>query len=97
MIKLLDMRTIRRDDGRWYLVTRGLAPGQTQDRVQVQAGGLFALAGRRQPRLDTDIYRDRLDRPRLAIQIARLVRQRGDCAAMLSLAGSIIRILILPF
>ena len=73
--QMLDLRTIKRDDGRWYLITRGLAPQQTQDRIQVQAGGLFALAGRRQPRLDTDIYRDRLDRPRIALHGARLVRQ----------------------
>ena len=73
----LFLRTIKRDDGHWYIVAQGLAPQQSQDRVQIQPGAEFALAGRRQPRLDTDIYRDRVDRPRLAMQGARLVKQVG--------------------
>ena len=81
------LRTIQRDDGRWYIVAQGLAPEQTQDRVAIQPGAEFALAGRRQPRLDTDIYRDRLDRPHLALQGARLVKQVGPLGRYAVIGG----------
>lgn len=70
----LRMRTVRREDGRWYLINEGLSPQQAQSRIDVQADAAFNLTGHRQPRLENDVYRDILDRPTLAIHSARLVK-----------------------
>ena len=76
----LTLRTLQRDDGKWYIVNSELSPQQTPTRIDQQADVSFSLAGRRQPRPHTDLYRDRLDRPNVWITNGRLVKSGGRYA-----------------
>jgi hypothetical protein len=67
------LRTVRRE-GIWYVVPTHLRAVQTPVRLHRTAGVDWAAPGRRQPRPETDLYRDRLDRPRIAPSEVRLVR-----------------------
>ncbi|MFV0333167.1 MAG: hypothetical protein ACK5JR_03735 [Tropicimonas sp.] len=68
------VRTVRRD-GRWHVVPLDLRPIQTPVRLQRQNVVAWNVVGRRQPLPYSDLHRDRMDRPRLAISGARLVRK----------------------
>lgn len=70
------VRAVRRD-GRWFLLPHDLRPQQSPERLSRRAEVAWNLTGRRQPRIDTDLHRDRLDRPRIAIPEATLVRRDG--------------------
>lgn len=79
----LTIRAVRRDD-RWYLVPTMLRPVQTPLLLQRQESLELNVVGRRQPRPETDLHRDRLDRPRIALSGARLVRH-GERYALIGL------------
>ncbi len=68
----LTIRTVSRD-GQWYIAPTALRPVQAPVLLQRQETLEFNVVGRRQPRPETDLYRDRLDRPRIAVGGARLV------------------------
>ncbi len=70
------LRTVKRG-GRWYVTPLGLRPVQTPLRIARSAEVAWHVAGRRQPRAETDLHRDRLDRPRIAVHGARLVERNG--------------------
>lgn len=70
------VRTVK-SDGRWYIVPTGLQLVQTPVRLQRQASVGWNNVGRRQPRAEADLYRDRLDRPRIATKGNRIVRHQG--------------------
>ncbi len=72
----LTVRTVLRD-GIWYVAPTVLRPVQTPLLLQRQETLDLNVVGRRQPRPETDLHRDRLDRPRIATSGARLVRH-GD-------------------
>jgi hypothetical protein len=74
--EVLQMRSVRRGDA-WFVVPTSLRPIQTPVRLQREAGVLWNVTGRRQPRPETDLHRDRLDRPALTVSGARLVRHQG--------------------
>jgi hypothetical protein len=74
--QVLDMRGVRRD-GHWFVVPTDLRPQQTPVRIQRETGVLWNVTGRRQALADTDLHRDRLDRPEVNISGARLVRYNG--------------------
>ena len=77
----LTVRTVQRE-GAWYLAPTVLRPVQTPLLLQRQETLELNVVGRRQPRPETDLHRDRLDRPRIAISGARLVRH-GDRFAVI--------------
>lgn len=72
----LEIRTVRRD-GQWFVAPTALRRVQTPLLLQRQEVLDVHVTGRRQPRPETDLHRDRLDRPRIAVGGARLVRH-GD-------------------
>ena len=72
----LDITTVLRE-GEWYVAPSMLRATQSPARLQRQTDVNFNLPGRRQPRADTDIHRDRLDRPTIATHGARLVEHKG--------------------
>jgi hypothetical protein len=72
----LTVRTVLRD-GTWHVAPTVLRPVQTPLLLQRQESLDLNVVGRRQPRPETDLHRDRLDRPRIAVSGARLVRH-GD-------------------
>lgn len=72
----LTVRTVLHD-GIWYVAPTVLRPVQTPLLLQRQETLDLNVVGRRQPRPETDLHRDRLDRPRIAVSGARLVRH-GD-------------------
>lgn len=74
--QVIEMRGVNRD-GYWFVVPSNLRPQQTPVRMQREAGVLWNVTGRRQPLADTDLHRDRLDRPDIQISGARLVRYKG--------------------
>lgn len=69
----LEIRTVLRD-GQWYVAPTALRPVQTPLLLHRQEVLDLNVTGRRQPRPETDLHRDRLDRPRIAVTGARLVR-----------------------
>lgn len=69
----LTVRTVHRD-GIWYIAPTVLRPVQTPLLLQRQESLDLNVVGRRQPRPETDLHRDRLDRPRIAVSGSRLVR-----------------------
>ena len=79
----LDLRTERvevttvRRDGDWRIAPLGLRPVQTPARLQRGNEVTWNVVGRRQPRIETDLHRDRLDRPRIALHGLRLVERAG--------------------
>jgi hypothetical protein len=74
--QVLEMRGVKRG-AHWFVVPTELRPQQTPVRMQREAGVLWNVTGRRQPLADTDLHRDRLDRPEISISGARLVRHNG--------------------
>ncbi|QFS83728.1 hypothetical protein FIU97_13190 [Roseivivax sp. THAF40] len=84
----LDMRQetrrlqLVRRDGDWYLMPMDLRPWQTPVRLQREVSTVWNAVGRRQPRPEADLHRDRLDRPRIAITGARLVRAEGKLSVV---------------
>lgn len=78
------IRTVKRD-GRWYITPTALRQVQTPVRLQRAAGVDFNLVGRRQPRPESDLHRDLLDRPDFAVADARLIIRNGRY----SLVGSL--------
>ena len=80
----LTVRTVLRD-GAWYVLPDTLRPAQTPVRLQRDRVIDWNAVGRRQPRPETDLHRDRLDRPRVVIPAARLVRHQDR----LSLVGQV--------
>lgn len=74
--EVLEIRTVRRD-GHWYVAPLGLRQVQTPTRLDRQPEIGWTAPGRRQPTPEADLHRDRLDRPRIAVPDARLVRQDG--------------------
>ncbi|MFO1201465.1 MAG: hypothetical protein U1E58_02375 [Tabrizicola sp.] len=76
----LTVRTVLRD-GVWYVAPTALRPVQTPLLLQRQEVLDLNVVGRRQPRPETDLHRDRLDRPRIGVSGARLVRH-GDRYAL---------------
>ncbi len=68
--------TINRD-GTWYIAHKGLRPVQTPARLQRGSEIGWNVVGRRQPRIETDLHRDRMDRPRIALHGMRLVERGG--------------------
>lgn len=68
----LEMRVIKRD-GHWKVVPPRLQATQTPARLQRQPGVNWNRVGRRQPRYDMEQHDDRLDRPDVTIDSARLV------------------------
>lgn len=77
----LTMRTVRRDDG-WYIAPTALPAYQTPVRLQRETAVAWNVVGRRQPRPETDLHRDRLDRPRIAIGTSVLVERNGRYAVV---------------
>ncbi|MFW2590243.1 hypothetical protein [Sagittula sp. SSi028] len=71
-----EIRTVKRGDT-WYLVAPGLRPTQTPERLQRRPDVAWNLVGRRQARIEADLHRDRLDRPRIFLQDTRLVQKDG--------------------
>ncbi|WP_435256747.1 hypothetical protein ACSBLW_11430 [Thioclava sp. FR2] len=74
--ELREVSTVLRD-GIWYVEAPELRPTQTPERLQRRADIDWNLVGRRQARLDADLHRDRLDRPRIFLHGARLVEKDG--------------------
>ena len=72
----LELQTVKRD-GRWYIAPTGLRPVQTPARLQRGNEVTWNVVGRRQPRIETDMHRDRLDRPRIALHGVRMVKRNG--------------------
>ncbi len=72
----LVLRTVRRE-GVWYVVPTSLRPVQTPVRISRQDSIAWNVTGRRQPRFESDLHRDRLDRPQILVGPVRLVRHAG--------------------
>ena len=72
----VDITTVKRD-GVWYIAPTALSPVQTPARLQRGSDTTWNVVGRRQPRIETDLHRDRLDRPRIALRGTRLVKRNG--------------------
>ena len=72
--EVTDMRTVRRD-GRWYVVQPEIRPLQNPERVASVPSVQWNLAGRRQAKLETDVHRDKLDRPSFVLHGMRLVQR----------------------
>lgn len=70
------IRTVRRD-GTWFLAPTSLRPVQNPARLQRDTDVVWNVLGRRQPRAETDLHRDRLDRPRIELRGVRLVERDG--------------------
>ena len=74
--EVVALRTVERD-GRWYVAPTALRPVQTPARLQRETVVEWNVTGRRQPRAEADLHRDRLDRPRIVVDGARLVERAG--------------------
>ena len=61
-------------DNKWYIVPKVLQAQQTFERIQTRNSPVWNVVGRRQPRLDSDLYRDRLDRPVYGIDDVKIVK-----------------------
>ncbi len=70
------VRTVRRN-GYWFITPIGLRPVLTPSLIDRQPQVGWSAPGRRQPRPEADLHRDRLDRPEIAVTTARLVRLDG--------------------
>ena len=71
-----ELRLVRRD-GRWFVAPTELRAVQSPARLQRQGEIAWNVVGRRQPRPETDLHRDRLDRPRIALTDMGLVERNG--------------------
>ena len=76
MTERTEVTTVLRD-GAWRIAPMGLRPVQTPARLQRGSEVTWNVIGRRQPRIETDLHRDRLDRPRVALHGIRLVEWGG--------------------
>ena len=74
--EVIEVRTVQRD-GQWYIAPTNLAATQTPVRLQRDTSVVWNVVGRRQPRPETDLHRDRLERPRIHLGDARLVEIDG--------------------
>lgn len=74
--EVVPVRTVARD-GAWFIAPTTLAATQTPVRLQRDTSVVWNVVGRRQPRSETDLHRDRLDRPRIALGGARLIVHEG--------------------
>lgn len=74
--EVLRVRTVERG-GEWYIAPTSLPATQTPVRLQRDTSVVWNVVGRRQPRPETDLHRDRLDRPRIVVGDARLVEYKG--------------------
>jgi hypothetical protein len=74
--EVIEVLSVKREDD-WYVVPSTLRPVQNPVRLQREQAVLWSVTGRRQPRPETDLHRDRLDRPRIEVAGARLVRHAG--------------------
>jgi hypothetical protein len=76
---LPEVRRIRmvQRSGHWYILPTRAPLTQTPHRLVRQAGTVWHQTGRRQPRPGTDLHRDRLDPPHIAVSGARAVRYDG--------------------
>ena len=74
--EIVIVRTVKHG-GAWFVVPRDLRPQQSPLRLQRESGVLWNVTGRRQPIADTDLHRDRLDRPDIRVNGVRLVLQNG--------------------
>ena len=72
----LRVRTVKRGE-EWYLLPNMLRPVQTPVRLQRAPDVAWNVTGRRQPLADTDIHRDRADRPELVVGPLAMVRHKG--------------------
>ena len=72
----VEVTTVKRD-GAWHIAPLDLRPIQTPARLQRGNEVTWNVVGRRQPRIETDLHRDRLDRPRIALHGLRLVERGG--------------------
>lgn len=68
--------TVKRN-GHWFIAPTVLRPVQVPARLQRGNEVTWNVVGRRQPRFETDLHRDRLDRPRVALHGTRLVMHNG--------------------
>lgn len=73
-----EKRTIqtRRHEGAWYIVPTDLRSVQTPVRLQQQKEISWKTIGRRQARFETDLHKDRLDRPRIQVLASELVKTK---------------------
>jgi hypothetical protein len=67
------IRTVRRNQG-WFVMPTQLRMVQSPVRLDRIAEIEWTSPGRRQPRPETDLYQDRLDRPEITVAGVRLVR-----------------------
>ena len=74
--EVLEVRAVKRGEN-WFVVPSELRPQQAPLRMQREAAVVWNVTGRRQPIADTDLHRDRLDRPEVAVSGARLVKHAG--------------------
>ncbi len=72
----VEVTTVRRGDT-WHIAPISLRPVQTPARLQRGTEVTWNVVGRRQPRIETDLHRDRLDRPQIALHGTRLVQRNG--------------------
>lgn len=79
--------TVKRG-GQWFIAPMALRPVQTPARLQRGNEVTWNVVGRRQPRLDTDLHRDRLDRPRIVLHGGRLVERGGRYSVVGSLTNA---------
>lgn len=71
----LEVRTVKRD-GRWFIAPTSLRPVQAPVRLQRRETVAWNVVGRRQPRIETDLHRDRMDRPQIEAGFARLIERQ---------------------
>ena len=71
-----ELRLVRRGE-RWFVAPTDLRAVQSPALLQRQGDIAWNVTGRRQPRPETDLHRDRLDRPRIALTGTRLVERDG--------------------
>lgn len=86
-----EIRLVRRGQD-WFVVPIALRPWQAPKRLLRGAKVGWSTLGRRQPLADSDMHRDQLDRPRVEVSDARLVRFDG----FLSVVGQVTNIDVDP-
>lgn len=82
----LEIRTVKRGET-WYVAPTVLRPTQTPVRLQRREVVDWNVVGRRQARIETDLHRDRLDRPEITVPAARLVRKDDRFSVVGSVAN----------
>ncbi|WP_292288423.1 hypothetical protein [Marivita sp.] len=79
-----EVRLVQRE-GQWFVIPEDLRPWQTPERLLRAPQVAWTTMGRRQPLPDSDLHRDQLDRPRIVVNGANLVRLDG----LLSVVGQV--------